>query len=94
MPPPGTDAKGDWQIATDGYLEAMGERVMRGRGFTAADTSDSHARRAHQRGDGAALLARAAIRSAGASDRRRRERPWVTVVGIVADVRHNGITGA
>ncbi len=31
-PPPGTNAKGDWQIVTEGYLEAMGERVIRGRG--------------------------------------------------------------
>jgi len=28
VPPPGTSAKGDWQIVTDGYLEAMGERVI------------------------------------------------------------------
>ena len=31
VPPPGTGAKGDWQIATDGYLEAIGERLVRGR---------------------------------------------------------------
>ena len=40
VPPPGTSAKGDWQIVTDGYLEAMGERVVRGRTITAADTAD------------------------------------------------------
>src|SRR5688572_3043864 len=38
---PGNNAKGDWQIATDGAFEAMGARLMRGRGFTPADTSDS-----------------------------------------------------
>ena len=38
VPPPGTRAKGDWQIVTDGYLEAMGERVVSGRGITAADS--------------------------------------------------------
>ena len=58
VPPPGTDAKGDWQIVTDGYIEAMGERVVRGRGITAATDTETHARRAHQRGDGAALLGR------------------------------------
>ena len=40
VPPPGTRPKGDWQIVTDGYLDAMGERVVRGRGFTPADTSE------------------------------------------------------
>ena len=58
VPPPGTDAKGDWQIVTDGYLEAMGERLVRGRAITPADTSDSAARRARQRRAGAPLLRR------------------------------------
>ena len=29
-PPPGTNAKADWEIASDGYLSAMGERLVRG----------------------------------------------------------------
>ena len=41
VPSPGTNAKGDWQIVTDGYLEAMGERLVRGRTIAPADTSDS-----------------------------------------------------
>src|SRR4029078_3138145 len=32
VPPPGTNAKGDWQIATTGYMEAMGGGVASGRG--------------------------------------------------------------
>jgi putative ABC transport system permease protein len=91
-PPPGTNAKGDWEIATDGYLEAMGERVTRGRGITSADVSDSMpvalineemARRYWSGRD--AIGGRLTIGGGP-------QRPWVTVVGIVADVRHNGIT--
>ena len=93
LPPPGTHAKGDWQIVTDGYLEAMGERVVRGRGITAADTTDGMlvglineemARRYWPDRD--PLGGRFKIGGGNPN------RPWVTVVGIVADVRHNGIT--
>jgi predicted permease len=92
VPPPGTNAKGDWQIVTDGYLEAMGERIVRGRSFTAADTTDSMpvalineemARRYWQDRD--PVGGRFKI---GGDPKR----PFVTVVGIVGDVRHNGIT--
>lgn len=92
VPPPGTNAKGDWQIVTDGYFEAMSERVIRGRTITAADTSETQlvalineqmARLYWQGRD--PIGGRMKI---GGSP----ERPWVTVVGIVADVRHNGIT--
>ena len=38
---PGANAKGDWQIVSDGAFEAMGTRLVRGRWFTAADTSES-----------------------------------------------------
>src|SRR5205085_6181189 len=41
VPPPGTSAKGDWQIVTDGYLGAMGEQLLRGRAISRTDTSDS-----------------------------------------------------
>ncbi|MGH8636937.1 MAG: ABC transporter permease [Burkholderiales bacterium] len=93
-PPPGTGAKGDWQIVTDGYVEAMGERLVRGRSLTASDSSETMlvalvneemARRYWTGRD--AIGGRFKIGGG------RAERPWVTVVGIVADVRHNGITG-
>jgi putative ABC transport system permease protein len=93
VPTPGTSAKGDWQIVTDGYLEAMGERVIRGRTITAKDTADSQlvmlvneelARRYFAGRD--AVGGRLKI---GGGDPNR---PWITVVGIVADVRHNGVT--
>ena len=59
VPPPGTSAKGDWQIVTAGYLEAMGEQVIRGRGIDrGCRYVRQPARRADQRGDGAALLGR------------------------------------
>jgi putative ABC transport system permease protein len=93
VPPPGTNAKGDWQIVTDGYLEAMGERVIGGRTIAAADTADSQL---------VALINEEMARRywAGRDPIGGRlkiggdpKRPWVTVVGIVADVRHNGIVG-
>jgi putative ABC transport system permease protein len=93
VPPPGLNAKGDWQVATDGALEALGERLVRGRLFTAADTADAPA---------VALvnetMARLYWPDLDPVGRRLRMgfdpgRPWVTVVGIVKDVRHNGVAG-
>ncbi len=91
VPPPGTNAKGDWQIVTDGYLEAMGEQLVRGRAITRADTIDSQlvalineemARRYWSGRD--PMGGRFRIGS-------DMSRPWVTVVGIVKDVHHNGV---
>jgi putative ABC transport system permease protein len=93
VPPPGTHPKGDWEIATDGYLEAMGERLVRGRSFVPADSTDGfmvaliNEELARQYWSGQDPIGRR-FRIGGGPDR-----PWVTVVGIVADVRHNGITG-
>jgi putative ABC transport system permease protein len=89
---PGQNAKGDWQIASDGALEALGERIARGRGFTAADTADGE-----QVGLVNETMARTYWPAGDAIGRRFRmgsnpARPWVTVVGVVADVRHNGVT--
>ena len=93
QPPPGTNAKGDWQIVTPGYLESFGERVVRGRAITPDDRTggmlvglinEEMARRYWQGRD--PIGGRFKI---GGNP----QRPWVTVVGVVADVRHNGITG-
>jgi putative ABC transport system permease protein len=91
--PPGTNPKGDWQIATDGYLEAIGERVIRGRSISRDDRSETQL---------VALINEDMARRywAGQDPIGRRfkiggnpSRPFVTVVGIVGDVRHNEITG-
>jgi putative ABC transport system permease protein len=92
VPPPGTNAKGDWQIVTDGYLETLGERLVRGRSIRASDDENGML-------VGLVNQQMAAKYWAGTDPIGRRfrigsnpNRPWVTVVGIVHDVRHNGVT--
>jgi putative ABC transport system permease protein len=91
VPAPGTGAKGDWQIVTDGYLSAMGEQIARGRDLQRTDTSDTQL---------VALVNEEMVRRYWAGRDPiggrfkiggRMDRPWVTVVGIVKDVRHNGV---
>jgi putative ABC transport system permease protein len=90
---PERSAKGDWQIASDGAFEAMGMRLVRGRWFTPADTrttvpvaviNETMARTYWA--DGNAVGGRIALGG-------NMSNPYVTVVGIVADERHNGVTG-
>jgi predicted permease len=91
---PGRNAKGDWQIATDGAFEAMGMRLVRGRWFTSADRESTQPvavvnetlARTYWKDPGAVIGGRLRVGS-GAT------RPWVTVIGVVADERHNGVTG-
>jgi predicted permease len=83
----------DWQYASSGGPEALGERLVRGRWLTDQDTSETL--------DVALVndaMARAYWPDVDAVGRRfrqlgRPDGPWITVVGIVGDVRHNGITG-
>ena len=91
---PGANAKGDWQIVTDGAFEAMGMRLMRGRWFARSDTRQSQA---------VAVINETMARtywknpedSIGGQIRlgSGMDRPYLTVVGMVADERHNGVTG-
>jgi predicted permease len=90
---PGDNAKGDWQVSTEGASEALNERLVSGRFLTAADRMDSQsvalvnetmAKRYWGGADPVGRLMR--MNSQDPS------RPWVTVVGIVGDVRHNGVT--
>jgi putative ABC transport system permease protein len=89
---PGVNTSGDWQVATQGGPEALGERLVRGRWLTDADTigaqdvaliNESMARKYWPNQD--PLGRRFRMGSNGT-------RPWITVVGIVGNVRHNGIT--
>ncbi len=91
---PGRNAKGDWQIVSDGAFEAMGARLVNGRWFDAGDRSASQpvmvvnetmARTYWP--DGRALGGQ--VRVGGDMTR-----PKAVVVGIVADERHNGVTAA
>ena len=92
-PAPGTGAKGDWQIATPGYLEAMGERVIRGRASpqTTSRTPCS-SRWSTRRWCGA--TGPAAIRSADGSKSAAASRtvPSSPSSASSRNVRHNGIT--
>nr|ART90501.1 hypothetical protein [uncultured bacterium] len=89
----GTNAKGDWQIVTDGAFEAMGSRLVRGRWFTAADAGNAELvavinetmARTYWKNPEDAVGGH--IKVYGGT------RPWVRVVGMVADERHNGVTG-
>ncbi len=72
---PGANAKGDWQIATDGSFEAMGSRLLRGRWFTPADTDGVAAGHRHQRDDGANLLEESGGRGRRPDSRRQHEEP-------------------
>jgi putative ABC transport system permease protein len=98
QPPPGTGTPGDWQVVTDGALAALGERVVRGREFLPSDTTGSQQvgliNEAMARRYFAGRDALGDRFKQGGGNPATNPNPWITVVGIVADVRHNGITGA
>ncbi len=83
---------GDWQVVTPGYFEAMGIRLIEGRYFDRADTPDGaqviavNETLAKEYFPGESPVGKR-IRVGGAPDS-----PWRTVVGVVADVHHNGLT--
>jgi putative ABC transport system permease protein len=79
----------DWQVITPGYFEALGTAVRAGRLFTAADRADTmpvivinETMAKTFWPDTNALGRRMAM--GGPND-------WITIVGIVADIRHRGL---
>jgi putative ABC transport system permease protein len=80
----------DWQVASDGAAETLGERLLRGRLLSKEDDESA--------ADVAVIneaMARRYWPGREAVGRRFRDGSrtrWVTVVGVVGDVRHNGIT--
>jgi putative ABC transport system permease protein len=89
-PAPGLFPKGDWQVVSTGALEALGETLVRGRRLEASDGLDAppvaliNETMAQTYWPGQDPIGRR-IRQGGPTQ------PWITVVGIVADVRHNGL---
>jgi predicted permease len=94
VPASGSYVSADWQYASAGGPEALGERLVGGRWLNDRDTIDA---------PDVALVNEAMARAywPGTNPIGRRFRmmrepeagPWTTVVGVVGDVRHNGITG-
>lgn len=87
---PGRNAKGDWQVASDGAIEALDEHLVRGRTFTDAPDSQpvaliNETMAAIYWPDGDPIGER--IRMGSNADR-----PWLTIVGIIGNVTHNGVT--
>ncbi len=91
-PRPGERPTGDWQAATPGALEALGEQLVRGRFFTGSDTAAAPV---------VALVNETMARMywpgrdpVGRRLRFSNDLPlvWATVVGVVGDVHHNGVT--
>ncbi len=87
---PGNNAKGDWQVSTDGAFEALGERLVAGRFFTPADRNDTlpvavvnEALAKKYWSDGNPIGRRIRMGSP--------TRPWLTVVGIAGNQQHNGV---
>lgn len=96
-PPPGLGTPGDWQIATDGAIAALGERIVRGREFLPSDfTGTQQVALVNEALAAKYFAGRDALGGRfkhGGGNAAMNPNPWITVVGIVADVRHNGITG-
>jgi putative ABC transport system permease protein len=87
----GNHPKGDWQVVSPGYFEAMGMKQVKGRFLTLEDRTDTlqvalinETMVSRYWPDEDPLGQR--IRMGSGTDQ-----PWITVVGVVGDVTHNGI---
>jgi predicted permease len=89
---PGEDFDGDWQIVTAGYFEVMRIPLQEGRFLESGDRFDGHQvvivneAMADLYWPGESALGKR-FRMGGP------DKPWLEIVGIVGDIRHNGISG-
>jgi putative ABC transport system permease protein len=88
---PGENPNGDWQVVMPGYFETMGVGLVRGRYMTDAD---------HENAPFVAVINETMAKRYWPTDDAigkrfhlgSNPRPWITVVGIVRQVRHNAVT--
>lgn len=83
--------KGDWQVVSPGYFETMKTRLVSGRFIAEEDRADGLQVAAINE-----TMARTYWPGESPLEKRFRmgsspERPWITIVGVVGDERHNGI---
>jgi putative ABC transport system permease protein len=87
---PGANPNGDWQVVTPNYIEAMGMKMRDGRSFTEADNENApivaviNETMAKRYWPDGAIGKRFHIGTAN--------QPWITIVGVVNQVRHNAVT--
>ncbi len=91
-PPANHGTPGDWQVVTPGYFEAMGLRLVQGRFFDERDRMDAPLamiinRRFVELYFGGRDPLGKRVRIGGSPDT-----AFYTVVGVVDDVHHNGLT--
>jgi predicted permease len=90
--PPGENASASYRLTCPGYFRAMGIRLIRGRDFGARDATDApgvviiNEETANRYWPNEDPIGRRI--KLGRSDGYN---PWMTVVGVVADVRHFGL---
>jgi len=97
VPAPDESTQADWQWATPGYFEVMGIPLVEGRTFHEGDDGDgqqvilvNRSLARHYFGDRSPLGAHISVFDGRLNSADHRD--WATVVGVVGDVRHNGIT--
>jgi putative ABC transport system permease protein len=92
-PPPNQGTPADWQVVTPGYFEAMGLRLVQGRFFDERDGMDAApAMIINRRFTELYLPGRSPLGAQvriGSGDPNSQK---YTVVGVVENVRHNGLT--
>lgn len=88
---PRENPNGDWQVATPGYLETLGVRLERGRFLRDSDRGDVPFAAVVNR----SMAARYWPGRDPLGQRFRLgtapDRPWFSIVGVFADVHHNGV---
>jgi putative ABC transport system permease protein len=90
--PPGENASASYRLTCPGYFKAMGIRMIRGRDFEASDSTE---------GAGAVIINEETAKRYWPNEDPIGRRiklgrldgalPWLTVVGVVANVRHFGL---
>ncbi|MFN2564005.1 MAG: ABC transporter permease [Gemmatimonadaceae bacterium] len=87
---PGENPNGDWQVVTPGYFESMGMHLVRGRSITFGD---------HENAPLVAVINETMAERywPGADPVGKRfhlgdrNQPWITIVGVARQVRHNAV---
>jgi len=93
-PEPGEQPAAEWQAASPGYFEALGVPILQGRPFSEGDHAEAPPVMIVNESFVESFLPNREplghrVRIGGAEDSGR---PWTRIVGVVADIAHEGLT--